>query len=398
MSTEDTKLVLKPSGKLIVGGAIVVAVTTAAVGIARVAQIQPSTETAADKKDSEAGQRTITALGRVEPEGEVVKVGGPAGERILRLLVQEGQQVKKGQAIAYLESYPEQLAAHNLAKSQFKEAQDLLVSEQQLGQVQVQEAETRQAQVSQPKVAELQAQAATIERLKAELRLAEKDYRRFQDLQTGGAISRKELDDRELALRSRQEELKNAIAIFAQLKQQLTTDLANATTQVDMAKVGTIKSQIQTQVASAARNLELTKARLARSIIAAPQNGQILEVKLQDGETIPVGGSQGGGGEPTIVEMGNTNQMVVVAEIYETDIRHVRVGQSATVKSPAFEGELRGVVKQVGLQIDKNDVLDTDPAANTDARVVEVKIGLANGFPVAKLTNLQVDVAIESQG
>ncbi len=393
------KPLLKPPGKWIVGGAVILALTTAAVGIARIAQIQPTPEASAEgQQDSDENARHIAALGRVEPDGAVIKVGAPTGERILRMLVRDGQEVKQGQAIAYLESYPERLAERDLAKSQLQEARALLASEQQLGQVQVLEAQTRQAQVSQPKAEQLRAQAATVERLKAELILAQKDYQRFQYLQERGAISSKELDDRALAVRSSQEELNSAAATFAQFKQQLQTDFANATSQVDMARAGTIKSQVQTQVASRVRELEVANARLARTIIAAPQNGQILKVLLREGEAVPLGGQGGGDGDPTIVKMGDTRRMVVVAEVYETDIRHVRVGQSATVTSPAFDGELYGVVKQVGGLIDKNDVLDTDPAANTDSRVIEVKVGLANGAPVAKLTNLQVDVIIRPQG
>ncbi|HIK42598.1 MAG TPA: HlyD family secretion protein, partial [Thermoleptolyngbya sp. M55_K2018_002] len=40
-------------------------------------------------------------------------------------------------------------------------------------------------------------------------------------------------------------------------------------------------------------------------------------------------------------------------------------------------------------------VLDDDPAANADARVVEVKVQLDDGRPVEALTNLQVDVRID---
>ncbi len=41
------------------------------------------------------------------------------------------------------------------------------------------------------------------------------------------------------------------------------------------------------------------------------------------------------------------------------------------------------------------DVLGTDPAARTDARVVEVEIGLDDDARVSGLTNLQVQVVIE---
>ena len=49
---------------------------------------------------------------------------------------------------------------------------------------------------------------------------------------------------------------------------------------------------------------------------------------------------------------------------------------------------------RVGLKIGKKDVLSVDPAAKTDARVVEVEIQLDDPTQVAGLTNLEVDVAI----
>jgi HlyD family secretion protein len=46
------------------------------------------------------------------------------------------------------------------------------------------------------------------------------------------------------------------------------------------------------------------------------------------------------------------------------------------------------------VQIYKNDILDVDPAADADARVVEVRIRLDEPDLVAGLSNLQVDVEI----
>src|SRR5262245_30514735 len=53
---------------------------------------------------------TVTALGRLEPEGGVIEVGGVAGERIGQLLVREGAQVKAGQELAHLSAKPLYLA------------------------------------------------------------------------------------------------------------------------------------------------------------------------------------------------------------------------------------------------------------------------------------------------
>ncbi|MEP0771312.1 HlyD family secretion protein, partial [Trichocoleus sp. ST-U1] len=75
-----------------------------------------------------------------------------------------------------------------------------------------------------------------------------------------------------------------------------------------------------------------------------------------------------------------------------------RLGQQATINSEgnAFADELKGTVNQIGLQIGKKDILNTDPAADVDARVVEVKIRLnaESSRRVAGLTNSKVTVKI----
>jgi len=65
------------------------------------------------------------------------------------------------------------------------------------------------------------------------------------------------------------------------------------------------------------------------------------------------------------------------------------------VRSPALAPELTGRVERIGMKIGKLDVLDTDPAARTDARVVPVDIRLDDSTRGAGLSNLQVEVAIQ---
>ncbi|MGL6343165.1 MAG: HlyD family secretion protein, partial [Waterburya sp.] len=62
----------------------------------------------------------------------------------------------------------------------------------------------------------------------------------------------------------------------------------------------------------------------------------------------------------------------------------------------AFAGEITGKVSQIGLKIGKQDVLNTDPAADVDSRVVEVKIYLdpQNSDRVAHLINSKAIVKI----
>jgi len=140
------------------------------------------------------------------------------------------------------------------------------------------------------------------------------------------------------------------------------------------------------QVAEA--ELQQDLAELERSKVRSPIDGRVLEVHARAGERVGADG---------IVELGRTDEMYAVAEVYETDIGRVREGQRASVRSPALPRPLHGKVDRIGVLVGKLDALGTDPAARTDARVVEVEIRLDDDDVVAasSLTHLQVEIEIE---
>ena len=80
--------------------------------------------------------------------------------------------------------------------------------------------------------------------------------------------------------------------------------------------------------------------------------------------------------------------------VTETDIRRVRTGQRATIRSAALEEELEGTVRHIRQKVEKQDEIGTDPAARKDARIIEVAIELDDSTAASRLTNLQVDVLI----
>jgi len=147
-----------------------------------------------------------------------------------------------------------------------------------------------------------------------------------------------------------------------------------------------------TAVRSAETAVEVARARLARvqaeaqrSYIRAPFSGRVLEIIVHPGELI---------GERGILELGRVDRMYAIAEVYETDIRHVKIGQRATISSPALDRELTGTVQAIRQKVAKQDEIGTDPAARKDARIIEVPILLDDAESAAGLTNLQVDVVI----
>jgi HlyD family secretion protein len=158
----------------------------------------------------------------------------------------------------------------------------------------------------------------------------------------------------------------------------------------DAFKAGCASSRASAQAANAAVSLadaELRRAQavLQRAFIRAPVDGRVLDIHARPGEMI---GPQG------ILELGRVDRMYAIAEVYETDIGKVRVGQTATISSRAIGRALTGTVERIRQQVRKLDQLGTDPAARKDARIVEVEIRLDNAAPAAGLTNLQVEIII----
>ena len=101
--------------------------------------------------------------------------------------------------------------------------------------------------------------------------------------------------------------------------------------------------------------------------------------------------------DPLSKALGQTQAMYAVAEVYETDVSRVKLGAEAQVTSSALPRALHGRVDRIAMRVRKQDVLGTDPAARTDARIVEVEVLLddADAEIAAPLTHLQVEVAIE---
>lgn len=339
--------------------------------------------------------RQVTALGRLEPQGEVMQVSSSqTGAVVERLLVDEGDRVVAGAPIAILDDHARRQAAVLTAKG------DVRVAEASLAVVEA-GAKTGEIAAQRATIARLQAersgedrtQQATIERLQAELRNAEAEFDRHEFLAREGAISASERDGRQLDLETARERLTEAetarVKTLASFDEQIREARATLERIAEVRPVDVRHAQAELERARAA--LAQAEADLALAVVKAPVGGQVLEINARPGELVSA--AEG------IVELGQTDRMIVVAEVHESDIPRVRLGQPAAFISEngSFTGEIAGRVGKIGLQIGKKDVLDTDPAAAVDARVVEVEIHLDEDASdrVAGLTNSQAIVSIQ---
>jgi HlyD family secretion protein len=95
--------------------------------------------------------------------------------------------------------------------------------------------------------------------------------------------------------------------------------------------------------------------------------------------------------------MANVESMIVLAEVYVTEIERVEIGQKARVTAHIFKKDkdsLEGEVIWIASSVGKAQVIPLDPRAAVDRRVVEVKIKLDQPKRVEKLIGHQVDVTI----
>lgn len=379
----------KPSNRSIISLVVAATAITGAIVFYGISQPQPVSQPVATQPPI----KKVTALGRLEPEAEVIRLSAPLsldGDRVAQLLVKEGDSVKAGQVVAILDS------------------RDRLQDALEQAQEQVKVARARLAQVKAgAKTGELQAQAATIARLRAELAgeiaaqnatiarwqsevcNAEAEYDRFQKLYRNGAISASSLDSKRLTAETARAQLREAIASLNRTQETLKEQISEAKATLNqIAEVRPVDVKAaQTEVDNATTVLKQARTNLQQAYIHSPIAAQILKIHARTGEKIDDSG---------IVELGQTRQMVAVAEVYQTDISKVKLGQQAIVTSQAFSGELKGKVSQVGLQVNRQNVFSNQPGENLDRRVIEVKIRLnpEDSNKVTGLTNLQVQTAI----
>jgi HlyD family secretion protein len=343
--------------------------------------------------ESPVQQKGISALGRLEPQGEVIQLSiseASNSNRIGKLQVRVRDQVKKGQVIAVLDNFEAKQAALVEAEKQVGIAQSKLEQIEagaKQGQIDAQAAivSRLQAQLQQETIA----RQATVDRMELSVKNARLDMDRYDSLALEGAVTTQERDRYRLTLQTAEKQLQEAIAQRDQSIRTLEKQIGEA--QATLSSVSEVRpvdvTAARREVESAQAKVKRSQAELELSYVRAPRDGEVLKIHTHEGEIV---------GDNGVVEIGGTQQMYAVAEVYESDIAQVKVGQSAKVDLLNSPGTFNGTVAEVGAIVAKKDVLDTDPATDIDARVVEVRIRLdeAATRQVAGLSNAKIKAQI----
>jgi len=135
-----------------------------------------------------------------------------------------------------------------------------------------------------------------------------------------------------------------------------------------------------------AAQVDLDRARIQESAgtVRAPEKGRVIRVSARAGEAV---------GPDGLVALADTDRMDVVAEIYETDIGRVHVGQKAQVTADWLSVPLNGVVRWISPEI-ASRTLPIERSGAVDDRVYHARIRMDHPELLAHRINSKVNVRI----
>lgn len=317
-------------------------------------------QVATQEKIAVLSEGDVVALGRIIPLGDVSRVAAPSGAgdaRVSELRVAIGDRVDTGDILAVLDNLPQ------LQSVEASAAANIRVKEANLTQT--------RASIAASKSEAL----ASLERAQATARVAQSELNRATTLLERGVMNRADFD-RTLARASEaQRDEERAIATLSRY------DAGSQTVQADIAVAKANLDAAVIDLARATQDLE-------RAYVRAPVRATVLDINVRLGERPPVSG---------MIDLGDTSRMTVQAEVYQTLIGRVTIGDPVTVSADALDQDLQGTVTAIGLEIGRQSITSADPAANTDARVVDVIVDLdaASSRRAQAFTNLETIVRID---
>ena len=288
------KKVLKSKWTWIGLGVVILAVATVATIQGKKGKTESVTLTAAKSKDV---VQKVKAPGAIEAR-TTVKISADIPGRVVRLAVQEGDLVKRGQLLLEIDNT------------------------QYLSNV-------RQMQAS------MTAAKARLDRATSALKIAEQTFERRRGLYERKLISAQEMDDAENALLDARTEASAAREERARLDAALTGARDN----------------------------------LSKTTYRSPIDGRIVGLNIEEGEIVVVGTMNNPGTQ--ILSVADLSRMLVKADVDETDVVDVQVGQKAKITVDALpDTSFEGLVTEVGNSATRTTSGQTTGETNFDVEVL----------------------------
>jgi ABC exporter DevB family membrane fusion protein len=325
-------------------------------------------------------RQTVAAIGRIEPFTEVTLANKIPG-RIREVLVKEGDLVERGQVVIRFDD-AEPAAGVRMSEARVRTAlADVRRAARALESARARWAETRSG-----------ARPEEIERARAELaearqkqHFSEVERDRMKRLLDGGYIARAQYDAEESnceVWRARVRASQEALNLLLAGAKAETVAAAWAQVQEAEAELRGAESHVQ----QARAHLDMARAALGSTVVEATLDGKVTRKLVEPGEAVDV--------SMPLMVLGDLQKIIVKAEVDETDVGKLAVGQKAEITADAYPGRVfPGKIYEIGQAVGKRKVRPEDPAKIQDMKVLETKIEVTEGADELKL-GMTVDVRI----
>ncbi len=291
-----------------------------------------------DKDNDTAIQRYyVAAEGKVEVmDNYRAEVGSELDGRIAEFLVEEGDDVKKGDLIARLDN-------RDIMARLLEAEAELNVSRSKLKEI-----------ASGAREEEIKKAAAVLESAVADMEFARESLQRYKLLFKEGFTTQEIVDEKEKALKVALSKVREA------QEEKLLLERGP--------KKETIK-YLEDTVKRASASVEYYQEVLKKTTIISPLSGKIIRKYLQKGEIISR--------EMNIplVAVADLKKLWINAEIDETDIGRFNIGEDVEIKSDAYPDKIfKGEVYRISDYVGARGFKPNNTARNIDMKVVQVKI------------------------
>lgn len=327
----------------------------------------------------------VEANGIIEPI-QSVNVSPKTPGRLLKLLVEQGQEVKMGQELAVMDNnelYAEGIRSESLLKQRVAE---LRATETRINA----DIETAKARYNQTKAQLAQAEQripkdidqanAQLVAAEANLKRAEQKAKRYESLLKSGAIAEETFDE---VLN----EFKNADARFFEAKQRLAQIKNTANPEIEGLTAAMIEAKINldeqersaepqlTQLSAAIEQAQaqrqIASVQYQDSIIRAPFDGVVTQKFATEGAFVtPTTSASATASATSSSILALAKGLEVVAKVPEVDIQQISLGQDVEIVADAYPNKIfRGRV----LLIAPEAILENNVTS------FEVRIALLSG-------------------
>jgi HlyD family secretion protein len=326
----------------------------------------------------------VTEIGKVKAR-KFVPVSAPFSGKIMKLC-KEGSVVKKGDFLA-------QMDATELTRKQRDESLDY---KQAMADVQKAVEELNILKISTE--LDLKDKRSQLEYDKSELEDARAKLKRQQRLFKELIVTRQNVEDEEIKVRSRELAVKKDTIALEVGKKKNLSDLTKKKAEINILKIKTEKKKLD--MSSATEDLD-------HATIKAPEGGIVvfLDVwragqmgKLSEGDDV--------GRRANIMEIPDLSSLLVLVPVRETDIHRVKVGNQAVIKLEAdpnsvFHGKVEKIDRvakeplpwenptapgqktfEVTIALKETDPARIRPGMTANSEIIEKKIAKALSLPI----------------